>query len=82
LPNVSEDGEFWGRYKTYNQRWNSDLGNSCIDWLQPDGKTAERIFGYLLCAGFASAAELKRAIEEFGHIEECSWAREMLQGFR
>jgi hypothetical protein len=81
LPNPSEDPNFWDKYAAYNNRWTYDLGNSCNDWLTSDGKTAESVFGYLLRAGFASEAELKGAIEEFAHIEECSWARAMLRGF-
>jgi len=81
LPSPSDDPDFWNRYKSYNNRWTSDLGNSCGDWLTTGGQTAESIFGYLLRAGFTSDAELKGAFEEFGHIEECSWARAMLRGF-
>ena len=73
---------FWREYATYNDRWESDLGNSCSDWLQPGGQTPEGIFGYLLGSGFSSPKELERALEEFAHIDECAWAREMLKYYR
>ena len=77
-----EDPGFWHAYAAYNKAWSEDLGNSCADWLKPDGKTPESLFRYLLEAGFADSSELRCAIEEFGSIEECSWARDMLRGFR
>jgi hypothetical protein len=43
--------------------------------------TPEGVFAHLLYTGFASQTELRRAIEEFGHIEQCAWARKMLRGF-
>jgi hypothetical protein len=79
---LGEDREFWNAYATYNMRWSQDLGNSCNNWLEPDGDTPESIFGHLLVAGFVNETELRRAVEEFGSIEECSWAREMLRRLR
>jgi hypothetical protein len=82
---VGDDKEvdgFWDEYAAYNKRWESDLRNSCSDWLQPGGQTPEGIFGYLLGTGFSSPQELERALEEFAHIEKCAWAREMLKYYR
>jgi SOS response regulatory protein OraA/RecX len=50
--------------------------------MEPGGDTPAIIFGQLLERGFTDRAELQRALEEFAHIEECEWAREMLQSFR
>jgi hypothetical protein len=35
----------------------------------------------MLRTGFSSETELQRTLEEFGNIEQCRWAREMLRGF-
>jgi hypothetical protein len=77
-----DDEELQDEYARYSERWESDLGNSTADWLQAGGDTPEDIFGYLLHYGFASEGETQRALEEFAHIEECEWARLMLQGFK
>ena len=81
LPAVSEDPELWSAYAAYDQPWSADLGNSCANWLKPDGDTPESIFGHLLVGGFVNERELRRAIEEFGSIEECSWVGEMLRRY-
>lgn len=75
------DEELKAKYDHYNRRWESDLGNSTPEWLEPGGYTPEDIFGHLLHYGFASDAETRGALEEFAHIEECEWARSMLRGF-
>lgn len=81
LPSPSEDREFWSAYASYNKTWFADLGNCCSNWLTSKGLFPEGIFGQLLYSGFVNKAELRRALEEFGHIEECAWARDMLRGF-
>ena len=80
IPKHREDGGVWAEYRRYNKRWRCDLGNSCSDWLQPGEMSPESIFGHFLQIGFANYQELLRAVEEFGHIEECEWARKMLRG--
>jgi hypothetical protein len=81
-PALAENPEFWSVYRTYTRPWSNGRGNSCANWLTPDGSTPESIFGYLLRDGFADQNELRRALEEFSSIAECSWAREMLRGLR
>jgi hypothetical protein len=50
--------------------------------MQDGGYTPETIFGMLLAFGFETEVELENALKEFACIEECNWARLMLQGFR
>lgn len=76
-----ENQEFWGKYSAYNKRWDADLGNSCVDWMQPDGLTPSFVFGYFLRCGFADKSIFHMALREFAQIQECEWAREMLAGY-
>jgi hypothetical protein len=82
LRSVANDKDFWQIYADYNRGWDSDLGNSSDDWLKNNGLTPESIFGQMLESGFSNKAELKQALDEFAHIEECNWARLMLKGFQ
>lgn len=69
------------KYSEYNHGWTHDLGNSLSGWLSAGSYTPAGIFGRFLHEGFETEAELLRALEEFSHIEECEWARQMLSGF-
>jgi hypothetical protein len=75
------DQELQTKFTRYNRQWVANLGNCTEQWLKEDGYTPERIFGRFLHHRFASDAETRRALQEFGHIEECEWARLMLRGF-
>jgi hypothetical protein len=78
---IKDDPDFWSLFSTYHRKWNFDRGNPGGYWLLPGGNSPETTFGALLWWGFSSKAELPRTLEEFGHIEECAWAREMLRGY-
>ena len=82
---VGDDKEalkFWKEFAAFYAYWVSSLGNSSSDWLQPGGRTPEGVFRHLLMKGFASPKELERALEEFSYIEECNWARGLLEQYR
>jgi len=76
----ADDG-YGRRMDLYMNRWTSDRGNSFTNWLRAPNLTPEGVFGALLRTGFSSETELRRTVEEFAHIEECDWARNMLTGF-
>ncbi|MBB4265737.1 hypothetical protein [Roseospira visakhapatnamensis] len=68
------------RYSQWRKTWTANLGNSCADWMQPNGTTPAEVFGVLLSCGFADHLELKHALREFSSIQGCDWARDMLKG--
>jgi hypothetical protein len=76
-----EDNGYGRRMDAYMRRWDAGTGNSFSNWLRGADLTPEGVFAHLLYTGFASQTELRRAIEEFGHIEQCAWAWKMLRGF-
>jgi len=78
---IEETGNFWRRVDIYSEKWDRDIGNSYSGWLQEPALTPEGAFGALLGEGFSNETELRRALEEFAHIQECRWARKMLAGF-
>ncbi|MQX38248.1 hypothetical protein [Roseospira navarrensis] len=73
-----EKGRLFGIWR---KKWVGNLGNSSEDWMVPNGVTPAEVFGVLLSSGFPDTLELQVALREFSTIEECDWAREMLQGF-
>lgn len=75
-PNL--DRGFWDAFAAYNAHWAGDLGNSVMGWMKPGGLTPEHVFGNMLATGFVDRGELRTAVEEFAHIEECDWARAIL----
>ncbi len=71
---------FWEEFAVYTRRWMADFGNSVAGWMAPEGFTPEYVFGMMLDRGFANQAELDVALNEFAHIEECDWARQLRDG--
>jgi len=69
------------RYTAWRKNWTANLGNSCTDWMRPNGVTPAEVFGVLLSCGFADTLEMKHALREFSGIEGCDWAGDMLKGF-
>ncbi len=56
------------------------FSTGCVyaDWeTGPDGRTPMGAFVDLTVFGFASEAECMRALQEFGKIDVCEWARIM-----
>jgi hypothetical protein len=80
-PKIVRSEEFWHLFGRYIEKWVFDRGNSGCRWLLPGGNSPESTLGHMLRTGFSSETELQLALEEFGHIEECAWAREMLRGY-
>jgi hypothetical protein len=76
------DRDLQVRYKDWNQRWESDLGNSVNDWMRSGGLSPAKVFAHLMVIGFEDDEKFWLAIEEFAHIEECFWAREMAEFYR
>lgn len=74
--------EFWNQWAMFDDQWISNMGNSLADWLGKEGDNPATIFGYMSYSGFDSKDVLEKTLEEFAHIEECQWARDMLRGFR
>ncbi|KAA5605040.1 hypothetical protein F1188_13480 [Roseospira marina] len=72
----------WARFISWRKKWGGHLGNhSCDEWMEPTGVSPAEVFGVLLSSGFVDTLELQVALREFSAIEECDWAREMLNGF-
>ena len=78
---IPADNGYGRRMDIYMNKWTSDMGNSFTKWLRTPLLTPEGVFGALLRTGFSSETELRSTLEEFVHIEECEWARNMLTGF-
>ena len=81
IPALRDDATFWEKYGRYIDDWDCDLGNSVAGWLEPEGSTPATVWGRLMVRGFSNQDEMIDALEEFGHIEECDWARDMMQAF-
>jgi hypothetical protein len=77
---IEFDLAFLDAFADYNARWIGDLGNSVAGWMEPRGLNPEKIFGLMLYSGFVDQKELDTALGEFAHIEECEWARQMVDG--
>ncbi|MBA4013250.1 MAG: hypothetical protein C0481_15395 [Phenylobacterium sp.] len=77
---IEFDLQFWDAFADYNDRWIGDLGNSVAGWMEPHGLNPAKVFGLMLYNGFVDQNELDMALSEFSHIEECGWAREMVDG--
>jgi len=77
---LREDAARWDRYIGWRKSWGGSLGNASEDWMEPNGMTPAEVFGVLLNSGFVDGLELQVALREFSGIEECDWAREMLNG--
>ncbi|WP_299439051.1 hypothetical protein [uncultured Rhodospira sp.] len=80
-PGTEEDRDTWDRYIAWRKHWAGHLGTTDEDWVDPGGMTPTQVFGTLLNSGFVDTLELQVALREFSAIEECAWAREMLEGF-
>lgn len=78
---VQKDPKRRDRYVLWRKTWGAHLGNSGDDWMEPGGTTPTEVFGMLLSSGFVDTLETQVALREFSVIEECDWAREMLEGF-
>ena len=74
VPTPVDDAEFVVMYRECVRQWDANLDLS--------ERSPENVFGWLVKKGFANNAELKRALEEFAHIEKCRWAMEIVKGFR
>ncbi len=74
VPKPVDDQEFIATSLAYANQWESNL--------DLDERSPENVFGWLVIDGFVDNFELKRALEEFAHIEECEWARAIVEGFR
>jgi hypothetical protein len=68
------------KFAAWNSQWISDLGVSCSGWLQPGDLNPAKVFGQLLRRGFKSQDEFFSALREFAHIDQCDWARDILEG--
>jgi hypothetical protein len=73
LPAVGADKDFYAECTTYTNQW---------EMSAPVVETPESVFGWLVVDGFADNGQLKRALEEFAHIDECEWARKIVKGFQ
>jgi hypothetical protein len=74
VPKPVDDEEFIFKSSSYTDEWDSSAA-----LLK---QSPENAFGFLVIEGFADNDELKRALEEFAHIEKCGWARAIVNGFR
>lgn len=67
---------------SFGRRFESSQGVCSTRWLQDARSTPEAVFLTLIQAGFDDEIYLLDALDQFGKIEEASWARTMAESIR
>ena len=54
-------------------------GACWVGWMDHPGFGPEEVFGKLVRLGFKNASYVEQAIRQFARVDQCQWARNMLQ---